>query len=114
MKQLILIALFVTTIFANESFEKNKQYTCLNTHSMQQGQEVKANPKEAANRPFVFMIKEDKLLTTENVVFDFKMQRGEMLSYSNAQYMLLLTSNMQLGLVPRKARGSVQFYFQCK
>ena len=42
------------------------------------------------------------------------MKKGPMSSYSNSEYMLLLTPNMQLGLVPRKARGAVQFYFSCK
>ncbi len=114
MKKLILMALCVSSIFANASFEKNKQYTCLNTHNIQQGKQINVDPNEAKKQPFDFSIKENKLITNNNMVFDFKMKRGPMSSYSNTQYMLLLTPNMGLGLVPRKSKGSVQYYFVCK
>ena len=114
MKKLILLSLCVSSIFAKGSFEKNQPYTCLNTHSIQQGQQIKADPKEAKKQPFNFSIKENKLIANNDAVFDFKMKKGPMSSYSNADYMLLLTPNMELGLVPRKARGAVQFYFSCK
>jgi hypothetical protein len=39
MKKLLLLTLCVSSMFANASFDKNKQYTCLNTHNIQQGQE---------------------------------------------------------------------------
>ena len=114
MKRIMMISLFASVMFAGASFETNKQYTCLNTHNIQQGQEVKVNPNEAKKKPFVFTINDNKLVSTDNVVFDFKMQRGTMSSYSNAHYMLLLTQGMQLGLVPRKSQGAAQFYFQCQ
>ena len=114
MKKMIMIVLCASTLFANTSFEKNKEYRCLNTHNIQQGQEVNVDPKQANKQPFIFSIKDEKLVTNNNIVFDFKMQRGPMSSYSNAQYMLLLTPNLGLGLVPKKAKGSVQFYFDCK
>lgn len=114
MKKLISLLFVCSSIlFANNTFEVNKQYTCLNTHSIQQGQQVDVNPTEAAKKPFVFKIKEQQLVTADNVVFDFKMKRGPMSSYSNKDYMLLLTPNMQVGLVPRESKGSVQFYFSC-
>ena len=113
MKKIVLITLCVSSLFASASFEKNKQYNCLNTHSIQQGQQIKADPKEANKQPFIFTIKENKLIANNNAVFDFKMEKGPMSSYSNADYMLLLTPNMVLGLVPRKAKGAVQFYFAC-
>ena len=114
MKKLLFISLFLGSLFASESFEKNKEYTCLNTHNIQQGEEFKVDPKEASKQPLIFTIKEDKLISKKNIVFDFKMKRGPMSSYSNADYMLLLTPKMVLGLVPRKSKGSVQFYFLCK
>ena len=114
MKKLLLISLCLSSIFANESFEKNKQYTCLNTNNIQQGKQINVDPAEANKKPFVFSIKDDKLITKDNVVFNFKMDKGQMSSYSNAEYMLLLTPNLQLGLVPRKSRGSIQYYFSCK
>ena len=114
MKKLVLITLYVSSMFANGSFEKNKQYTCLNTHNIQQGEQVKVDPTEASKKPFVFSLKENKLITNNNVVFDFKVKRGFMSSYSNVDYMILLTPNMDLGLVPKKDRGAVQYYFVCK
>ena len=114
MKKLLLTTLFVSSMFANESFEKNKEYTCLNTHNIKQGQQFNVEEKEAVKKPFIFSIKENQLITKENIVFDFKMSRGPMSSYSNSEYMLLLTPDMGLGLVPRKAKGSIQFYFACK
>jgi len=114
MKKLLLIALLTSSIFANESFEKNKEYTCLNTHNIKQGQQFNVEKKEAIKKPFIFSIKENQLITKESTIFEFKMSKGLMSSYSNSEYMLLLTPDMGLGLVPRKAKGSIQFYFTCK
>ena len=114
MKKLLLIGLFTASMFASESFEKNKEYTCLNTHSIQQGQQINVEEKDASKKPFIFTIKENKLVANNNMTFDFKMKREAMSSYSNSEYMLLLTPGMVLGLVPREAKGSVQFYFTCK
>ena len=114
MKLIIMTLLLAGFGFAAEVFEKDTQYTCLNTHNVQDGQEVPVDAKEASERPFIFMIKEDKLLTLDKTVFNFKMKKGLMSAYSNSKYMLLLTPNMVLGLVPMKARGSAQFYFSCK
>lgn len=113
MKKLILLSLCISSIFANETFEKNTKYTCINTHNIQQGQRMNINQNEASQQLFVFTIKEDKLITDDNVMFDFKMKKGVMTSYSNVDYMLLLTPKLQIGLVPKKARGSVQYYFSC-
>lgn len=114
MKKLLLITLCISSMFASESFEKNKEYTCLNSHNIQQGQQFNVDPKEASKKAFDFIIKEDKLIANGDMTFDFKMNKGLMSSYSNSDYMLLLTPNMVMGLVPRKAKGSVQYYFTCK
>ena len=114
MKKLLLFALCISSVFASESFEKNKEYTCLNSHNVKQGQQFKVDPKEASKEALKFTIKEDKLITNNDMVFDFKMKKGLMSSYSNSEYMLLLTPDMVMGLVPRKAKGSVQYYFSCK
>ncbi len=113
MKKLVLLTLWVSSMFSSGTFENNKQYSCINTHNIQQGQRMNIDQKEANKQPFIFSIKEDKLITSNNVIFDFKMKKGPMSSYSNADYMLLLTPNMQIGLVPRKSKGSVQYYFSC-
>lgn len=113
MKYLLFPILLGLSLFAN-GFEKNKVYNCINTYNMEQGQKVLVKDNEAKDKPFIFTLKENKLITKENVIFDFKMKRGEMLSYSNSDYMLLLMANNSLGLVPKKARGQLQFYFSCK
>lgn len=106
--------LFTNVLFATENFKKDISYTCINTHVLQQGQKIDIKKKEAEKNPFVFTIKKDKLYTQTNAVFDYKMSRGDMSSYSNADYMLLLTKNLELGLVPRKSRGQIQYYFKCE
>lgn len=113
MKFLLFPILLGASLFAS-GFEKNKLYTCINTYNMEQGQKVLVKHNEAKDKPFVFTLKENKLITKDNIEFDFKIKRGEMLSYSNAEYMLLLMPNSDLGLVPKKARGQLQFYFSCK
>lgn len=113
MKFLLFPALLVGTLFSN-GFEKDKVYTCLNTYNVQQGQKVFVKPEDAKDKPFIFTLKDTKLVTKDNVEFDFKMKRGPMLSYSNNDYMLLLMPNNDLGLVPKKAKGQLQFYFSCK
>ena len=62
-------------ICKRELSRKNKQYTCLNTHSIQQGQQINADPKEASKQPFIFTIKENKLIANNNTVFDFKNEK---------------------------------------
>ena len=114
MKQILLFIFITSVAIANNTFEKEIAYTCLNTHSIQQGQQINTNPNHAKNNPFDFTIKDDKLISTDKVVFDFKMKKGPMASYSNAAYMLLLTPNLQVGLVPKKAKGAVQYYFSCR
>jgi len=114
MKQLLAISLFSTILLANDGFEKDSEYICFNTHTMKQGQKHTVKKEDAVNKPFVFSIKENQLVTSDNIIFDFRMEKGDMASYSNEGYMLLLLKNNELGLVPKKARGQVQYYFQCK
>lgn len=114
MKLLVTIFLFTTAIFASEGFKKDVEYICLNTHMLSQGKKYESNTQEALKNPFIFTIKKDKLITVKNSVFDYKMQRGDMASYSNNNYMLLLIKNNELGLVPKKAKGSLQYFFECK
>lgn len=113
MKLIISALALSATVYASNAFEKNTQYICLNTHNIEQGVKVDADPQNAKDKPFVFTIKGEKLVTTANIEFDYKMSRGTMVSYSNKAYMLLLQDNLSLGLVPRQSRGSVQFYFKC-
>ena len=114
MKKILLLTLVTSSLFAEQTFQKNIPYTCLNTHNIQQGQRMNINPEEAMKQPFIFTIKKNKIVTKDNISFDFKMKKGPMTSYSNADYMLLLTPKMQIGLVPRKGKGAFQYYFSCK
>ncbi len=113
MKLLLGTLLLGTLVFASEVFEKDTEYICLNTYNMEQGAKVDADPKNAKDKPFIFTIKDDKLITSSKVEFNYMMQKGKLISYSNDAYMLLLQDNMNLGLVPKKSRGAVQFYFKC-
>lgn len=113
MKLIISALVLSATLYANNTFEKNVQYICLNTHNIEQGVKVDADSQNAKNIPFVFTIKENKLVTSANIEFNYMMSNGNMISYSNAAYMLLLQENLNLGLVPKKSRGAVQFYFKC-
>ena len=114
MKLLLPTLLLATSLFANDSFKKNIEYICFNTHTMQQGQTHVVKKEDAADKPFIFTINDNQLITSEKEVFDFKMEKADMASYSNDAYMLLLLKNQELGLVPKKSRGQVQYYFQCK
>lgn len=111
MKLLISIFIFTSALFA---FENDKDYTCLNVHVMKQGTKHMIKKEEAEKNPFDFKISNNQLVSSRNVVFDFKMKKGDMSSYSNKDYMLLLMKNEELGLVPKQGRGQLQFYFQCK
>ncbi len=114
MKLLLTLLIFAGSIFASENFKKDTPYVCLNTHTVQQGKTYNVKPEDAMKNPLEMSLKDDKLITKDNVEFTFKMQRGEMLSYSNQDLMLLLQGKLSLGLIPKKAKGSLQYYFQCK
>lgn len=114
MKVLLPILFFVSSLFASENFKKNIEYVCINTHSIQHGENIKAKKEESKKHPFIFTLKKDKLFTANNMEFNFMMEKGDMSSYSNSEFMLLLSPNQELGLVPKKARGQVQFYFKCR
>lgn len=113
MKLLLTISLLASIAFSKEGFEIDKEYICFNTLTMKQGEKYIVKKEDSANKPFVFSLKEDKIITQNNVTFDFKMQKENMASYANEAYMLLLLENNELGLVPKKARGQVQYFFQC-
>lgn len=114
MKLLLPFFIFATTLFSNDSFEIDNDYICFNTYTMQQGEKYIVKKEDSVDKPFIFTLKENKLVSSKNVIFDFKMQRGDMASYANDAYMLLLLKNNELGLVPKKKRGQVQYFFQCK
>lgn len=113
MKLLVIWLGVVGILFANEIFLEDIEYQCINTHSIQKGVQINVDSKEAQNNPFMFTIREKKLYPKENAVFNFMMRNGEMSSYSNADYMLLLTKDLVMGLVPKKSRGQLQYYFKC-
>ena len=114
MKFITILFLMAASLIASENFKKDTPYLCLNTHTVQQGKTYNVKPEDAKKKPLEMSLKGDKLITKDNVEFSFKMQRGEMLSYSNQDLMLLLQGKLSLGLIPKKAKGSLQYYFQCK
>lgn len=114
MKLILTILLFTSIIYANENFEKNIEYICFNTLTMKHGERYRVDKEESINKAFIFSLKEDKLITTKNEIFNFKVEKSQMVSYSNEDNMLLLLQNMELGLVPKKEKGQIQYYFKCK
>lgn len=114
MKIAMGILLASTFIFASSGFDQNKKYTCLNTIIIENGVKQEVDMTKSIERPFIFTIKGKKLTTVNNEVFDFKMEKEDMSSYSNDSYMLLLMKNKELGIVPKKTRGQVQYFFKCK
>lgn len=112
--KLLLLALLTLQVFANDTFVKGIKYTCFNTATVQEGKTFKVPEEEALKRPFIFTIMDNKIITRDKIEFNFMMKKEQMSSYSNKDYMLLLTKNLELGLVPKEARGSLQFYFKCK
>lgn len=109
----ILLSLIITSVFAKQIFIKNNEYTCFNTTTVQDGKTFSVPKKDSIKKPFIFTIIDKKIITREKVEFNFMMKKEQMSSYSNKDYMLLLTKNLELGLVPKEARGRTQFYFKC-
>jgi len=114
MKRLIVLLFALSPFLLAQSFEKDTQYNCLNTHTIKQGEKFEVKKEDALKKPLIFILKKDKLYTSRNMEFDFRMQRGGMLSYSNEDLMLLLTPGNILGIVPKKARGQLQLFFKCE
>lgn len=114
MKIAMGILLASTFVFANSGFNENEKYTCLNTIVIENGKKQEVDMSKSIERPFIFTIKGKKLTTVNNEIFDFKMAKEDMASYSNDSYMLLLMKNNELGIVPKKARGQIQYFFKCK
>lgn len=113
MRYIVFILVFIITISANDIFQKNKEYKCIHTFSMQKGKKILSSAADKKH-PFIFKIEGNKIITPNQMTFDFQMKENQMSSYSNELYMLLLTKNLELGLVPKEAKGQIQFYFQCK
>lgn len=113
MKIALGILLFGNLLFASNSFVKQKEYTCLNTYTVESGVKHEMDINESKKRPFIFTINGSTLTTVDKLTFDYKMKKGPMESYSNEDYMLLLMPGMELGLVPKKAKGQLQYYFKC-
>lgn len=113
--RLILVGLLVaTSLFANNTFKQDVEYTCINTYTIQQNVKYKVNKKDTKQKPLKVTIVKDKIYTKDEEVFDFLVQRGDMSSYSNTDVMLLLTDDLELGLVPKKEKGQLQYYFKCE
>lgn len=114
MKLALGILLLGNLLFASNGFEKEAEYTCLNTYTVDKGVKHEMDINKSKERPFIFTIKGSVLTTIDKVNFDYKMKKGPMESYSNEDYMLLLMPNLELGLVPKQAKGQLQYYFKCK
>ena len=114
MKRIIVSLFFLSSLLFSQSFKKDTQYYCLNSYNVKQGEKIVVEKEVALNNPLIFTIKKEKLITSRNIEFDFRMQKGGMSSYSNEELMLLLTPGNMLGLVPKKARGQLQLFFKCE
>ena len=114
MKHMMILILFLSTLYSKVIFEKNTKYTCSNTYNIHNGKQIYANVLESQIKPFSFTIKREMIITSNNIIYDFRMQRGARVAYSNDHYLLLLTPDMEVGLVPKKQKGAIQFYFTCK
>lgn len=102
------------SLFANNGFTMDKDYTCINTHVLKDDKKIDVNPQMAKERPFDFKLTKDKIISTEKTEFKFMMAKEDMKSYANKEFMLLLTKGQKLGLVPKASQGKLQYYFQCK
>ncbi len=114
MKKIIFFIIMFETLLFSNSFKKETEYVCLNTYNIQSGQKNEVKREDSIKKPLIITLKKDKLYTNSNAEFDFKMQKGSMVSYSNQDLMLLLNEGLVLGLVPKKARGQLRFFFKCK
>ncbi len=113
MKYIFAILALSSFLFAQTSFKKDVEYRCLNTQRVDKGQTIDVSVEEAKSKEFVFILQGQQLITKERVVFDFRMEKGPMMSYANSDYMLLLLPNLSMGLVPKKSKGQLQLYYTC-
>ena len=113
MKYLLALLLLSPALFASKVFEQNIKYTCLNTYNIIQGKRITLSYDEAIKKPLKIMLHKNKLYSSADEIYEFKMKKNELISYSNEKTMLLLDINLGLGLVPKKGRGAYQYYYQC-
>lgn len=114
MKIGIGILLASSLMFASNEFKQNVEYTCLNTAIVENGKKQEVLFSKSLDMPFIFTIKGKELKTVNNITFDYKMEKDDLISYSNDTFMLLLMKNNELGLVPKEAKGQVQYLFKCR
>ncbi len=114
MNKILCGLLLSGTIYAGADFLKGVEYTCLNNQTIESGKTFEVTKEAAEKNPFIFTLKDDKMTTKDGTVFTFKMKRGDMLSYSNEALMLLLMKDNKMGIVPKKSKGQLQYYFECK
>ena len=101
-------------LYAGDGFIKGVEYTCLNTETIESGKAYKIKKEDAEKNLFIFTLKEDNLTTKDGTELTFKMKKGDLLSYSNEELMLLLMKDKKLGIVPKKSKGQLQYYYKCK
>jgi len=114
MNKVLCGLLLSAALYAGDGFAKGVEYTCLNTEAIESGKTYEIKKEDAEKNLFIFTLKEDKLTTKDGTEFTFKMKRGDMLSYSNEALMLLLMKDNKIGIVPKKSKGQLQYYFKCK
>ncbi len=113
MRYLLTLAFLSMALFASKVFEQNIKYTCLNTYNIIDGKRITLSYEEAVIKPINIMLNKNKLYSSSEEIYEFKMKKNELISYSNKKSMLLLDINLGLGLVPKKGRGAYQYYYQC-
>lgn len=106
--------ILASSLLIASSFEQDVDYVCQNTAVVEGGEKTELDMSKSLGMPFSFTIKGKELISTNGSIFDYKMQRNEMVSYSNIEFMLLLMPENELALVPRESKGQVQYLFKCE
>ena len=114
MKLILTTVLLASSMFASSNFEDNVEYKCLNSYNIEKGKRFNITKEVALNKPLYITIKDNKIHTSEKAVFSFLMQKDDMKSYSDENFMVLLMKGKNMGLVPKKSRGQLQYYFKCE
>lgn len=114
MKIAISFLLASSLLLASNEFKQNTEYTCLNTAVVEEGVKKEVDFGKSLEMPFIFTIEDKKLKTANNIIFNYQMEKDDLVSYSNDTFMLLLMKENELGLIPKESKGQVQYLFKCK
>ena len=101
-------------LFASGEFKQNKEYTCLNTMIIEDGKKTEVDFLKSFERPFIFTLEKKKIVSTNNVVFNFEKKEAEIEKFSNEKFILSLLKHKELSLTPKSSNGQVEYIFKCR